>query len=189
MRIIVFILLFQVVLHGQQYDMKIIPFHITSANPNPTNLIEYQERLLISLIFPGNISTVLSTDLYGNDIDYIDIMNFDFSNAPFSIIDDNLYMYAKDRELKNDLRIKALDSDLDEVLSMEYQNNRDYAFPTGSIAINDNLYLSSISEYDDDDQQITNIKKVNSVGSLDWSKDFGLFDDWFYIYELEESKD
>lgn len=176
----------------QEYGIEVIPFHNANASPTVAGLSIFNDDLLIPAIYPGGVSTLIKYNtLVDNDIEYIDIDRFDFSIEPFAMLDNQLYLFAKDRLLDNDLRIKEFDQELNEVNTYTYTNNWDYSFPCGMITISDNLYIASFFESDSEtnNQRLTNIKKLSASGSIVWEVDYGYDNTRNYIYKMIPSTD
>ena len=176
---------------GQEYYSKIVPFDHEgdNVNPNAFSLVQFNNDILIANIYEGERSTLTRTNLNGDIIENVIHVNFDFANDPFTIVNDDLFLYAKDRELENDTRIKRLNSNLDELYLKSFTNPGTSSFPFGSIAIGNEIYLSSLTEFDGDNSIFAHIKKVNLTGDVQWDKDIGDGYTSMLPYKLAENHD
>jgi len=160
---------------SQNYYSKIIPFEHEDENisPNAFSLEIFNGELIIANIYAGNNSTLTRVDLMGNVLENIIHMNFDFSHDPFSVIENELFIFAKDRELQNDLRLKNVNTQHQELFEKKYSSPGDSSFPTGSKSIDGNIYLTSIFKFDQNDPYQTHIKKLDINGEVIWEKNIG----------------
>jgi len=175
MKFVFLLLLTCNLLHSQIYFSKIIPFEHEgeNINPNAFALEYYNNEILIANVYVGNKSTLTRIDLDGNVLENIVYSEFVFSKDPFSIIKNDLFLFAKDREIANNTRLKRLDSNYNEVFLNSYLNPGDSTFPLGSISIDSTIYTASITEFAQNNDVRAHIKKINTTGVVEWQQNIG----------------
>ncbi|MCB0691693.1 MAG: T9SS type A sorting domain-containing protein [Saprospiraceae bacterium] len=176
-------------LTGQSYYSKLIPFPIDSINPNPIDLGLFNNNIYIPLIYPGLLSTLLISDKEVTNLEYLHISNFVFSKKPLAFINNNIYIYAKDREISNDQRLIKLSSNHEQIFLKSYNTLGEYNFPTGTFCLNNHIYITAVDDYNDGSHREVNVKKIDTLGNELWSKNYGQTDNRTYCWEAEASMD
>ena len=176
-------------LTGQSYYSKLIPFPIDSINPNPIDLGLFNNNIYIPLIYPGLLSTLLISDKEVTNLEYLHISNFVFSKKPLAFINNNIYIYAKDREISNDQRLIKLSSNHEQIFLKSYNTLGEYNFPTGTFCLNNHIYITAVDNYNDGSHREVNVKKIDTLGNELWSKNYGQTDNRTYCWEAEASMD
>ena len=99
--------------------------------------------------------------------------DFTFADHPYARIGDQLFFYAKDRSIDNDLRIRKQNTDFETLWERTYQVSEDYSFPSSMLSVNNHLYITAINERNEPHQRVINLKKIDTLGNVIWSKNYG----------------
>lgn len=164
-------LFFTSVLFAQNYGHTL--FNIPESNLLPAAIYQYEDRFITPTIYPGVISSVISFNHQGgNRIDF-DYSNFTFADHPYTRIGDQLFFYAKDRSIDNDLRIRKQNTNFETLWEKTYEVSEDYSFPSTMLSVDNHLYITAINERDEPHQRMINLKKIDTLGNVIWSKNYG----------------
>ena len=174
-------------LFAQEYFNKIIPFEF--GNPYGTDLYFYNNKCIIPVIYyssEGDVSTLIETD--GTLHNYHHYNYFVFSNKSLSLINNQMYLFAKDRSIKKGLKYKKLNNDFSEKWTKSYDTEGSYDFPTSSINIDNYLYCSFFMKFGDVHMEI-GIKKIDTLGNEIWSKNYDANMYLSYPWEIQPTLD
>lgn len=153
-------------LQSQQYFNKIIPFPF--GNPNPVGLTYHNGKYLIPVIYPGDTATIIATD-FNND-NYYHFEKFDFSKSPTTIINDDIFLFAKDRSQAKGLQIARLKEDFSYDWKKDIDTEGDYNFPISSSQVDGYIYNAYI--YEENTKRRVGITKVDPQGNIEWNKQY-----------------
>ncbi len=157
---------------SQQYGH--ILFTIPEQNLLPNSFYQLEDRFIVPTIYPDTISSVISFDSEGEErIDFLYENNFKFASYPYTRIGDQLFFYAKDRRIENDLRIRKQNLGFEMIWEKKYQVSEDYSFPVTLLSIDDYLYTTAINQRTEPYQRVINLKKIDTLGNVIWSKNYG----------------
>ncbi|HHH53944.1 MAG TPA: hypothetical protein ENK91_09820, partial [Bacteroidetes bacterium] len=177
-------------LFSQEYFNKIIPFDF--GNPNPVQLFLYNQDYYIPVIYyakDGDISTIVNTKDTEKQVYYYHYDNFDFSADALVNIKNNLYIYAKDRSIDNDIRIMKLNYDFSAQWIKSYHTNGEWNFPITAIALDEYIYVSFLIDFNNGKHREIGIKKIDTLGNEIWSKNYNLNDKLSFVWQITPSLD
>jgi hypothetical protein len=123
-------ILFGININAQEYYNKIIPFEF--GNPTPAHLFLLDQFYYIPVIYfsqDGDISTIIKFNSNTDNYKYLHFNNFVFAKESIVNINDDIYIYAKDRSIQNDLRLRRLNPDMSTSWLNNYNTNGEYNFP------------------------------------------------------------
>lgn len=157
---------------SQQYGHSL--FTIPERNLLPNAFYQLEDRFIIPTIYPDTVSSVISFNLQGEErMDFLYDNNFKFASHPYTRIGDQLFFYAKDRRIENDLRIRKQNMEFETIWEKVYQVSEDYSFPVTLFSIDDHLYTTAINQREEPLQRTINLKKIDTLGNTIWSKNYG----------------
>ena len=162
---LIFLLLYiPQIIFAQEYVNKIIPFPF--GNPNFKNIEYFNGKYVIPVVYPSDSSTLIVTDL--NTETYYHYVDFVFSLSAMTIVDNEMYLYAKDRNFSNDLQFARLNNDFTYNWKKEIHTAGDFNFPLSSISLGRNVFATYIFE-------TGNIRKfgifnIKPDGTIKWNK-------------------
>jgi|GEM_PF-1687869 len=146
---------------------------IPEQNLLPAAIYQFQDRFFVPTIYPDTISSVISFDQDAGDrIDFI-YDNFTFASHPYTRIGDQFFFYAKDRSIDNDLRIRKQNTDFETLWERTYEVSEDYSFPVTMLSIDNHLYITALNQRNEPYQRMINLKKIDTLGNVVWSKNYG----------------
>jgi len=146
---------------------------IPERNLLPTAIYEFEDRYIVPTIYPDTLSSVITFDQEGsNRIDF-HYDDFKFADHPYTRIGDQLFFYAKDRSTDNDLRIRKQNTHFETLWEKTYEVSEDYSFPATMISIDEHLYVSALNQRNEPYQRMINLKKIDTLGNVVWSKNYG----------------
>ncbi len=177
-------------LYPQEYFNNIIPFDF--GYPTPIQLFLYEDDYYIPVIYfaqQGDISTIVKVHNTDKKVDYFHYENFVFSTSAMLNINDRIYVYAKDRSIKNDLRIKKLKKDFSTEWTKSYFTNGEFNFPTYACTLDNYIYISFLIDFDDGKHREIGIKKIDTLGNEIWSKNYNTQDKLTYPWEISPTLD
>ncbi len=177
-------------LYPQEYFNNIIPFDF--GYPTPVQLFLYENDYYIPVIYfaqQGDISTIVKVQNADKKVNYFHYENFVFSTSAMLNINDRIYVYAKDRSIKNDLRIKKLKKDFSTEWTKSYYTTGEFNFPTYACTLDNYIYISFLIDFDDGKHREIGIKKIDTLGNEIWSKNFNTQDKLTYVWEISPTLD
>lgn len=163
----------------------IIPFD--ACNPNAIDLTYDGSKYYIPVLCSENMSVLITV---GEEVNYYDYSNISFSTAPLSIMDDQIFLYGKDRSMANGLKVcKATQEDYLCMDSTSILEPSEYDFPTGSINILGKFMFSY--NYGPPNNSIGNIGLVSmdEMMNISWQKTYDSHLASAYVMDLEKSDD
>jgi len=116
-------------------------FNIPELNLLPAAIYQFEDRFIVPTIYPDTISSVISFGQEGGERLDITYDNFTFADHPYTRIGDQLFFYAKDRSIDNDLRIRKQNTGFETIWEQTYQVSEDFSFPSSMISIGNYIYL------------------------------------------------
>jgi len=185
--IITIFILFSNLAFGQDYFNKVIPFSF--GNPNVIEMVGFGNSFLISTIYTkdANVqSTIVQIDDQ-NAINYHHYQDIALGPKSLNVINNEVYLYAKDRNISLDLQLikLTLDWKRDFTVSMQSSGERNILGP--STKMDNNLYNGFI--YVEDDIKKFGINKTSSDGQLKWTKNFESNIGYSYLWTILSSQD
>lgn len=164
-------LFFTSVLLAQDYGHTLLT--IPERNLLPTAIYQFEDRFIVPTIYPDTLSSVISFDEEGSDrIDFL-YDDFKFADHPYTRIGDQLFFYAKDRSVDNDLRIRNQNTNFETIWEQTYQVSEDYSFPSSMLSMDNHIYVTAINQRNEPYQRMINLKKIDTLGNVVWSKNYG----------------
>ncbi len=164
-------LFFTSVIFAQNYGHTLLT--IPERNLLPTAIYQLEDRFIVPMIYPDTLSSVISFDHEGgNQMDF-HYDDFKFASHPYVRVGDQLFFYAKDRNIDNDLRVRKQNTDFETLWERTYQVSKDYSFPVTMLGVDNHLYITAINQRDEPHQRVINLKKIDTLGNVVWSKNYG----------------
>ena len=158
-------------LYAQNYGHTLLT--IPELSLLPTAIYQFEDRFIVPTIYPDTLSSVISFDQGISDRIDFHYDDFKFASHPYTRIGDQLFFYAKDRSIDNDLRIRKQNMDFQTVWERTYQVSEDYSFPVTMLSLDNDLYITAINQRDEPHQRVINLKKIDTLGNVVWSKNYG----------------
>lgn len=166
-----------ILLNGQDYFDRIIPFEF--GNPNISELKLINDKFYITVIYGQVISGQAETsskiiEIENDKYNYIDIdlNNFGIARKGIIEIEDNFLILGKDRLLLKGLKIAALDSNFDMNWLADIKTNGYYNFPANIIKLKDSAIALYSVKAGDIYKKWLGLSSYNSEGQLNWQKYF-----------------
>ena len=174
------LLLSSVILNGQDYFNRIIPFEF--GNPNPLEIFDFQDKHLISVIYFSDsldISTIIELGS-GKTVDYHHYQDFNFTRQSLTLINGNLYAYAKDKSKSLDLQLARIDQNWEIGLHSIIETKGDRNYVLHSVNLDNKLYNSFGFEENDSKKFGINKsdKNLNKVWTKYYESDIGYSFPW-----------
>lgn len=168
---------------AQGYFNKVIPFEF--GNPSVAGLYEFQDKFMLPVIYPGEETTLIVTDI--ENYYYYHYSYFDFSRSPLTFINNEIFLFAKDRSQSKALQIAKLDYDYDFEWVNEINTVGDSNFPTNSKSLNEKIYNSFLIE--DNEIKKIGINQSDIEGNTVWTKYYESNIGYSYPWTLLPTKD
>ncbi len=160
-------------LYGQFYGHKL--FSLGDNNLNAVGIFTdpSTDRVIVPTIYyPGDTSTIITFDEYGNNRLDIELPDFVLPKFSFVHLDGYNYFYGKNDAILNNLKIIKMDSTNEIIWQQALQTDLDYSFPNDIVLIDDYLYITSVIERTEPFHRRLNVKKVDISGQEVWSRNF-----------------
>jgi len=160
-------------LYGQFYGHKL--FHLGDRNLNVSGIFYSapNNRAYIPVIYPpGDTATIITITSEGNDRLDFEIPGFLMPQNSFTHLDGFNYFYGKNKLIQNDLQIIKLDMANQTIWRHNFQADLDLLFPNDIIAIDQDIYVTSVSERTEPYHRRVNLKKINTSGQELWSRNY-----------------
>lgn len=134
----------------------------------------------------NNISTssILKINKDFQIINQIQFDSFSIAVQKIHIADDKIYLFGKNRYKFNELQYRTLDIDLSPISKHLLQTSGEYSFPSFSVLLDHDLYVSYFDEYNDGDIRRTGLARLDDIGEFIWRKTYNAEFKLSYPYEM-----
>ncbi len=167
------IFIFSKGLYGQFYGHKLFSIENKSLNAAGIFINSSIDRVFMPTVYyPGDTSTVITSNLAGNNRLDIEIPNFTFPVFSFTQKNGNNYFYGKDNAIENNLKVMKMDAADQTIWQQNFQTDLDFSFPNDIVAIDNHLYITSVSERTEPYHRRVNLKKIDTSGQELWSRNY-----------------